>query len=103
MSPERSEVADFEPHHRRLATDPESSFVRTLVCQKPLVDRIVTLRSRTLSSLGPSVDTKLVLDEPSFAAVLRDEFGIAVSEERLARLWRLACAQHEAFVASEAA
>src|SRR5262245_13754664 len=74
MSAETSSVADFELDHRRLATDPESSFVRTLVCQRPLEDRIVSLRSRTLSSSGPSVDEKRVLDESSFVAALRDEF-----------------------------
>src|SRR3954452_3120736 len=54
-------VADFEAHHRRLATDPESSFVRVLVVQKPLWDRIVTLRARTLSEMGPRVDSKRVV------------------------------------------
>ena len=45
-------LADFAPHHRRLSTDPDSSFVRTLVVQQPRDDRIVTLRSRTLSRSG---------------------------------------------------
>jgi N-hydroxyarylamine O-acetyltransferase len=103
MAVEPSLVADFEPHHRRLATSPESSFVKTFVCQKPLADRIVTLRSRTLSSVGPSVNEKRVLEEAEFAAVLRDEFGLVVSPDHLARLWTLACAQHGAFVAREAA
>jgi N-hydroxyarylamine O-acetyltransferase len=104
MSAEESSVAAFEPHHRRLATDPESSFVKTLVCQKPLEDRIVTLRSRTLSAVGPSVDSKhVVAGREEFAAILRDEFGIVVSADRVARLWRSACAQHEAFLAREAA
>ena len=49
MREEASSVADFEAHHRRLATDPESNFVTTLVVQSPRADRIVTLRARTLS------------------------------------------------------
>ena len=53
MAAEASPVIDFEPHHRRLATDPDSSFVQTLVVQKPLADRITTLRARTLSEIGP--------------------------------------------------
>ena len=101
MTEAESVVADFEPHHRRLATDPESSFVRTLVVQQPREDRIVTLRSRTLSSVGPTVDDKhVVADRDEFAATLRDVFGITLRGERLARLWDLAVAQHDAFVAS---
>jgi N-hydroxyarylamine O-acetyltransferase len=98
-----SAVADFEPHHRRLATDPDSSFVKTLVVQLPLPDRITTLRSRTLSSVGPAVDTRhVVADRAEFASALTS-FGIDVTGDRLDRLWRAACAQHEAFTAREAA
>ena len=43
MQPSESVVADFEPHHRRLALEPGSPFVRTLVVQSPRDDRIVTL------------------------------------------------------------
>jgi N-hydroxyarylamine O-acetyltransferase len=103
MASAPSHVSDFEPHHRRLATSPESSFVQTLVCQKPLADRVVTLRARTLSSAGPSVYEKRVLSEREFASVLHDEFGIAESRDRVERLWGFACAQHEAFLAREAA
>jgi len=99
MTEAESVVADFEPHHRRLATDPESSFVRALVVQQPREDRIVTLRSRTLSEYGPDVDSKRVLaDRDEFAATLRDVFGITLGGERLERAWTLACAQHEAFL-----
>ena len=35
MQAPSSSVADFEPHHRRLALEPESPFVRTLVVQRP--------------------------------------------------------------------
>ncbi len=101
MTEAESVVADFEPHHRRLATDPASSFVRTLVVQQPREDRIVTLRSRTLSRVGPTVDEKhVVADRDEFAATLTDVFGIALRGERLSRLWALAAAQHDAFVAS---
>ena len=99
MTEEELPVSAFDPHHRRLATDPESSFVKTLVAQKPLEDRIVTLRSRTLSSIGPAVDTKRVVEQDEFATVLRTVFGITVGGERLARLWAQAVDQHEAFLA----
>ena len=95
-------VAEFEPHHRRLALGPESPFVRTLVVQRPMDDRIVSLRARTLSEIGPSVDSKRVVDREEFPGVLADVFGIGVRGARLERLWSLAVEQHEAFMASVA-
>ena len=103
MAPEASRVVDFEPHHKRLATDPASSFVQTLVVQRPMADRIRTLRARTFSEVGPSVDTKYVVaDAGEFASTLHDSFGITVAGERLSRLWDAARAQHEAFLARQA-
>jgi N-hydroxyarylamine O-acetyltransferase len=99
MAVEESVVGDFEPHHRRLATDPASSFVQTLVVQKPGFDRITTLRARTLSAVGPTVDSKrVVADVSEFSSVL-SSLGVCVSANRVGRLWRAACAQHEAFLA----
>ncbi|MBE2314798.1 arylamine N-acetyltransferase [Solirubrobacter sp. CPCC 204708] len=100
MDEDPSPVSAFEPHHRRLATDPESSFVKTLVVQRPRADRIDTLRARTFSSVGPGVAEKRVLDEAEFWAVLSGEFGIT---RRDPRLWALAVAQHDAFLAARAA
>ena len=86
------------------ATIPDSPFVRTLVVQQPRADRIVTLRSRTLSEVGPTVDTKYVVtDVAEFGSVLRDVFGITITGTRLDRLWMRAVAQHESFVARETA
>jgi N-hydroxyarylamine O-acetyltransferase len=93
------ELAAFAPHHARLATSPDSSFLQTLVVQKPLEDRVVTLRARTLSEKGPEVDAKRVLeDKDAFAATLRDTFNISLDAGRVARLWAAARAQHEAHV-----
>ncbi len=102
MAAVESSVADFEPHHRRLALEPESSFMRTLVAQSPRDDRIVTLRSRTLSEIGPWVDTKRVLSRDEFPRVLADVFGISVVGSRLERLWDRAAQQHETFMAASA-
>jgi N-hydroxyarylamine O-acetyltransferase len=100
---EPSELEAFAPHHARLSGTPESSFVQTLVLQRPYDDRIVTLRSRTLSVVGPTVDRReIVPDEAAFVDVLRDEFGIdaaVLGAERTARLWARACEQHERFLA----
>ena len=97
MEEDASPVSAFEPHHTRLATDPESPFVKTLVLQRPHADRIVTLRARTLSVVGPDHDDKrVVADEDEFYAVLAGEFGVT---RRDPRLWPLAVAQHDAFLA----
>ena len=102
MAPEPSPLAAFQEHHRRLSTDPESAFVRTLVVQRPCPDRIVTLRSRTLSEVGPALDTRRVLADAGELAEALDGFGIRLDGARLARLWAGAEAQHEAFVARRA-
>ena len=100
MTEEDSPVSAFEVHHRRLSTDPASSFIAALVAEKPQWDRIVTLRARTLSAVGPEVDERRVLsDREELAAVLRDVFGITVAGERLERLWAQAEVQHETFLA----
>jgi N-hydroxyarylamine O-acetyltransferase len=100
MDPTARPVSAFDPHHHRLAHDPGSSFLKTLVVQKPLPDRIVTLRSRTLSAIGPEIDDKRVLDDiGEFAIVLHAEFGIALDNGRVERLWEQACSQHEAYMA----
>jgi N-hydroxyarylamine O-acetyltransferase len=100
MTEEPSSIADFDVHHDRLANDPESSFVKTLVVQSPRPDRIVTLRARTVSVVGPAVQEKRVVDDiVEFTGVLRETFGITLAGERLERLWAQAVAQHEAFLA----
>jgi N-hydroxyarylamine O-acetyltransferase len=99
MAEAESTVADFDVHHRRLATDPESSFVKTFVVQSPRPEEIVTVRARTLSAVGPHVDRKRVLEREEFGPLLREEFGLTVAGERLDRLWTAAVAQHEAFLA----
>jgi N-hydroxyarylamine O-acetyltransferase len=98
MAPEPSPLAAFQEHHRRLSTDPASSFVQTLVVQRPRADRIVTLRSRTLTERGPAVDTRRVLERDEFADVLAD-LGLRLDAARRERLWERAQAQHSTFTA----
>jgi N-hydroxyarylamine O-acetyltransferase len=100
---EASGLDAFQPHHRRLGSEPDSPFVQTLVVQRPFDDRIVTLRSRTLSVDGPGLRERAVLpDADAFATALHDEFGIdpaALGARRMGLLWSRAVAQHDAFVA----
>lgn len=100
-----SGLAAFQPHHERLSTWPESSFVQTLVVQRPCREHIVTLRARTLSVDGPGVRRRDVLpDAAAFATTLRSVFGIdpgALGRERLGRLWARAVQQHDAHVARQ--
>jgi N-hydroxyarylamine O-acetyltransferase len=106
MSDAPASLADFAAHHERQSTAPESSFVKTLVVQRPHADRIVTLRARTLHVDGPGVRARDVLpDAAAFAAALEREFGIdagALGGARMARLWAQACAQHDAWLAQTA-
>lgn len=93
-------LADFQPHHERTSTAPDSGFVQTLLVQQPYDDRILTLRSRTLFADGPGLRERRVLDdEDELAAALRDTFGIdpaVLGPERLGRLWARAERQHAA-------
>jgi N-hydroxyarylamine O-acetyltransferase len=93
-------LADFQPHHLRLSSSPDSGFVQKLVVQRPFDDRIITLRARTLFVDGPAHHERQTLDEVrAFAAALRDRFGIdpaVLGRERLGRLWRKATDQHQA-------
>jgi N-hydroxyarylamine O-acetyltransferase len=95
-------LAEFQPHHTRLSTSASSSFVQTLVIQRPSGDRIVALRARTLSASGPGRRERVVLGTiTTFAATLRDRFGIdpaALGPERLARLWAKATHQHQTYL-----
>jgi N-hydroxyarylamine O-acetyltransferase len=103
MSDEAVPLSAFAPHHQRLATDPDSSFVRTLVVQKPGADRVTTLRARTLNVKGPGATPAdaILASEDELAMTLEQVFGIdaaALGAERTARLWTAACAQHEAYM-----
>jgi N-hydroxyarylamine O-acetyltransferase len=99
-----SDLAAFQPHHQRLSTSPESSFVQTLVVQRPTRDRIVTLRARTLAVDGPCVRRREVLpDAAALGATLHDAFGIdpaVLGPDRLDRLWARAVEQHDAHLAA---
>ncbi|HWT92956.1 MAG TPA: arylamine N-acetyltransferase [Solirubrobacteraceae bacterium] len=100
---EPSPLSAFAPHHARLSTTPDSSFVQTLVVQRPGDDQLTTLRARTLSTVTPDATTKRILaDAADFESTLHTTFGIpphALTDAQRARLWRQASEQHDAYVA----
>jgi N-hydroxyarylamine O-acetyltransferase len=102
------ELDAFQPHHRRLATDPESKFVNTLVVQRPYRDRIETLRSRTFSVSGPHADDerRVLHDADDLATTLDERFGIdpgALGPAAIAELWERVEEQHERWLQTQAA
>ncbi len=105
---EPATLDDFAPHHHRLSTAPDSSFIGTLVVQQPQEGSIVTLRARTLSALGPGIDE--TRGAPRAGCAWPQRCGSASAStptrwepKRMARLWRNASAQHDAFTAERAA
>jgi N-hydroxyarylamine O-acetyltransferase len=94
-----AELHEFDPDHHRLSTSPDSDFVQKLIVQKPLRDRIVSLRARTYFEDGPDIKVRRTLDTlDEFADVLHVTFGIdpdAMGDERLRRLWTLAQLHHQ--------
>lgn len=101
------ELDAFQPHHRRLANDPESSFVNTLVVQRPYRDRIETLRSRTHTVYGPGIDERRVLtDADDLAATVAERFGIdpgILGTAAIGQLWARAEEQHERWLKTQPA
>lgn len=97
----------FQPHHRRLATDPESRFVNTLVVQRPYRDRIETLRSRTHTVQGPGIEQRRIIEDPDdLAETLAARFGIApdaLGPAAIAQLWDRAAEQHERWLQTQPA
>lgn len=94
-SPAAAGLEAFQPHHERLSTDPESSFVQTLIVERVQEDRITTLRARTLTTRGPTVGEKDVLpDADAFARTLREVYGIDPDVLDVDRLWAAAEQQH---------
>jgi arylamine N-acetyltransferase len=98
------EAAELAAAHERLATSPESRFVRTATFQRRGAGLLDRLRARTLSRMGPGATrTTLLEDEDAWFTALDDVFGLPLADldaaERRA-LWQRVCAQHDAWAAS---
>jgi N-hydroxyarylamine O-acetyltransferase len=98
-------AAELAAAHDRLATSPESRFVRTATFQRRAAGVLDRLRARTLSRVaGGATRTTLLADEREWFAALDDVFGLPLPDvddaERHA-LWQRVRAQHDAWAASD--
>ncbi|MFW5416779.1 arylamine N-acetyltransferase [Nocardiopsis sp. CNT-189] len=103
MRTEPLPLSAFAPHHLRQSTSPESSFVQTLIVQRPLPDRTLTLRGTALTTDGPGGKHRLLLpDQAAFETALSTRFGIPTASLDTARLYTRARTQTEAWLARRA-
>ena len=85
----------------RLQTDPDSIFVRNLICMRFADDGRRLLLGRVLKHWTPTGSRDRLLDSPDeLIDVLKRDFGI--DEPEAAALWPSICARHEAMCASQA-
>jgi arylamine N-acetyltransferase len=102
---EPPEAGELAAAHERLATSPDSRFVRTATFQRRGAGVLDRLRARTLSRVERGATrTTLLADEGEWFAALDDVFGLALPDlddaERHA-LWQRVRAQHDAWAASD--
>jgi N-hydroxyarylamine O-acetyltransferase len=101
VAPGEVTLRAFDEHHQRLSCAPDSPFVNILLVQQPHLDRIVTLRSRTLTVRGPHVDEHRTLtDAADLAHTLRAEFAIDPDPLDIDLLWAKVSAQHQLWLQS---
>ena len=90
--------------HERLATSPDSRFVRTATFQRRGPRVLVRLRARTLSRVERGATRTTVLaDEDEWFGALADVFDLPLPERGAAErraLWQRVSAQHDAWEAS---
>lgn len=90
-------LEDFAHQCHELQTSPDSSFVRTLVCERHEPDGLVILRSATLREVrADGVHTRVLTDATDFARVLRERFDLAIPDAEA--LWPTVWAQHQAWL-----
>jgi arylamine N-acetyltransferase len=98
------EAAELAAAHERLATSPESRFVRTATVQRRAARVLDRLRARTLARVEQGATRTTVLsDEGEWFGALADVFDLPLPDvdaaERRA-LWQRVCTQHDAWAAS---
>jgi N-hydroxyarylamine O-acetyltransferase len=94
---------DFATQCRELQTSPDSSFVKTTVCERFTREGLVMLRGATLKEVTTAgVTTRILTNANEFAANLSERFGLdlpAGAAELWPRIWR----RHLAWQAEQAA
>jgi arylamine N-acetyltransferase len=101
---EPPQAAELAAAHERLATSPESRFVRTATVQRRGARVLHRLRARTLSRVERgATQTTVLADEGEWFGALADVFDLPLPDvdaaERRA-LWQRVCAQHDAWAAN---
>jgi len=92
----------FGPQCRELQTSPESSFVKSTVCERFVPGGLVMLRGAVLREVSAGgVTTDAVQDAAEYDRVLRDRFDLAVPG--IDALWRRVWARHLEWQAEQAA
>jgi N-hydroxyarylamine O-acetyltransferase len=98
------DAAELAAAHERLATSPESRFVRTATFQRRGAGVLHRLRARTLSRVERgSARTTLLDDDDAWFAALAEVFDLPLADLEAAErraLWQRVCAQHDAWAAS---
>jgi N-hydroxyarylamine O-acetyltransferase len=102
---EPPEAGELAAAHERLATSPESRFVRTATFQRRGARVLDRLRARTLSRVQrDATRTTVLADEDEWFGALADVFDLPLPDVDAAErhaLWLRVCAQHDAWAASD--
>jgi len=96
------ELNEFAVPCRWLQTAPESGFVRVAVCHRHRPGAIVSLRALTLTTTtGTERKDQAIGSYDGYTTVLREEFGLALSDSILKQLWQRASEMHAAWMRSK--
>ena len=83
---------DFATQCRELQTSPDSSFVKTTVCERFTPQGLVMLRGATLREVtAAGVTSRVLQDANQFATTLRERFGLDLpaAAELWPRVWNM--------------
>jgi N-hydroxyarylamine O-acetyltransferase len=103
-----AEIEDFEPHHERLSTSPDSMFVQFLIVQRrdaEGVDILVGIGLRRLDG-NPNSKPRVLSDRDEWFAALHDVFGLkldGVDQGALDAMWEKNIAAYREYEANRAA
>lgn len=84
---------------RWLQTAPESGFVRVAVCHRHVPGAIISLRALTLTTVaGTERKDQAIEAYGEYATVLREGFGLALTDSTMMALWQRASEMHAAWM-----